>query len=419
MNTQKQNSLAGSSADSNRNRGRPRTRAVGKPTTPGWSRKRFYGSRPISAGIAVLLLFPLPASQAFYDFAGGEIILDTQLSSGYDSNIFGRSDANDDVFASLAPTLSWIRSSGLSRLNASVGLNVTRYAEFSGQNFEDYFAQVSATFPIPEESDLSGGFNVGHSRNTRLDDFLFDRITTDTFNAGINAGYQLAPRTSLTSSYDYRDSQSGQFTTVTNSGTIGISFAEIARNLDLSFNYRLRHTQLDRRDDERDGLDHAVFANLSGPLLPEQWLPKVTATFSLGYENTIPAAEGERTRRRLTGAAGATWEARERTTVSLTASRDLDLTADQQNVETTSVNLRLGQEIGAKMNANAFTAYSWNDFTNQDRRQETFRAGGGLTRNLNRNWTVGANYSYTHNITNEALREFDRHLITLFTSYVF
>lgn len=360
-----------------------------------------------------------PNLPGFYDLAGGEVILDTRVSVGYDSNLFGRSGGDDDFFASLAPTLSWLRSAGLSNLNITAGLDITRYEENTGENFEDYFGRFSAGFPIPAESDLSGAVNMGYARRTRLDQYRFDRITTDTFDAGVNGAYQLRPATRLTSSYAHSNAETGDFTTVTDSGKFGVGFSEILRHLDLSFSYRIRHSRLERITGTRDSLDHAFFADLSGPLLPEVWLPRVSTSFSLGYDNTLPTAEENRTRRRIVGSAGATWEAREYTTVGLSVRRDLNLTPDQRNVETTRLNLNVDQRIGEKINGNAFAGYSWNHFSGEDRRSETLRAGSGLSYSMNRNWSAGGNYVYTSNITSEPLRDFDRHLVTLFTSYVF
>lgn len=367
------------------------------------------------------LLFILVSSpiHAFYQIAEGEVILDTRLSTGYDSNLFGNASEKGDSFVSLAPTLSWLRSAGLSPLNLSAGLNVTRYRQFTGQNSEDYFGRFSAGFPIPAESAISGNFNLGYSRNTRLDEYIFDRITSDIFNAAVNGAYQLRPNTSLTSSYSYVDTKTGDFKTVTNSGNVGINFSEIFRNLDLGFNYRIRHSRLEGSGSNRDSLDHAFGANLSGPVLPETWLPKVTTSFSLGYDNTLPSAQDKSTTQRIVGSVNANWQARERTTVGLSVSRDLDLSPDQQNVETTRLTLNLGQRIGERMTTYARTSYAWNEFMDQDTRQETWDAGAGLSYSLNNQWNAGADYTFTKNNTADAARKFDRHLMTFYTSYVF
>ncbi len=420
----------------------------------------------------------LPAlhSFGFAEFARGPILLDTKLTAGYDSYFIGSSskDTSGDSFATLAPTLTYSRNAGRGSIDLAAGVSFTRYDRNSDQDSEDAHASASITLPTAPGSRLDGSLNASYTEETSVDDVVQDRIASKTAGLNLAFRYQLGLKTSLSESVRYnkswRDGAYGDQETLGNN--LGFTYSDFLGKTSLNLGHTYTSTSsggVNERSASLDQESHAFSAGLSrpiygsikgsagygyrfldrsaaetiigqtqnnggyftlgldGPFLPPARFPKLKSSLSLAYEQPTSLGINDTGGKTLTGNLGLSWDARERTSVSINASRNVNLTATDLSVETTQVALGVTERLGDFTTVTANLGYQWNTYRGVSREDNSLTGSLSAGRRLNKNWSLGAAYRFFRNENSSASTlaprlqgaDYTRHLVTATLGYIF
>ncbi|HEU5079212.1 MAG TPA: outer membrane beta-barrel protein [Opitutaceae bacterium] len=432
-----------------------------------------------TALLAAALVISLPAtSYGFAEFARGGITLETDARVTYDSFIIGAPKyGDDDYYARLHPELKYERKAGLANISAFAGLSVIRYQTYDQWDSEDFSAGLSTELPVAEGSRISGDFNINYTEATVIDYNVLDRIRQKTFRADANFHYQLGLKTSLRDSVDYTDVQRGSqysnqrtlgnnlsfaysdfldgtsfrlthgFVRTTSSGdnflghgldqtsnsvSAGLSRPVIGPLVgDASYGYRW----LDRSNQENligQGKINGSFFSVSvrGPFLPPRMFPKMDSNISVTYSNSRSPGINDLGNKTLTGAMSVGWQARERTHLSLSAERTVNLSANDLSVQTTRATFGINQSVSYNISLHGDVSYVQRKFTNLERTDGTWEAAASGNYTLNKYWNAGVAYTYQNNTTDGdtisginvwRMRAYDyeRHTVSIYVKNVF
>jgi opacity protein-like surface antigen len=386
-------------------------------------KKPFLSSPNRALPHAALLLgaasFVAPASlSAFWEVARGEVILHTTGRATYDSNIYAESNAQDDIYFSFIPELQFLRQAGLGTIDARTGVDFTRFADFSGENYEDFFASLNVTYPVRSGSPLSGAFTAAYTQHSGVNEYLNSRIKEDIFSIGLNTRYRFGQRLGLRNSLSYSRNNVDIFSDVeAYSGTLGLQWA-YSEALAFFTDYRLRTTRSigegDAARSRVDNLDNAIFFGATGRLAP-----RLDGTASVGYQHSNARKQGSNRTLFVTSAELA-WAFLPQTDLTLGVSRDLDVSPTDQTVEASAISLGLAHRIDPKIRLDGYIGYREFSFQGGDRRSDdTFQLGAGMSYEFTRHWNAGANYDYTNNDSTRAQADYRRHVTRLYTRYSF
>lgn len=364
-------------------------------------------------------ILALPANlSGFVEVARGELLLHTTGRATYDSNIYAQKDGEEDFYFSFIPELQYLRKAGLGTIDLSAGVDFTRFADFTQENYEDVFAALDVSYPVVQGSPLSGGLTASYSENSGVNEYLNTRIQSETFSAGLNTVYRFSERLGFRNSLSYTQNKVDIFSDVESyAGTLGLQWA-YSPALSFFSDYRLRRARSISPDEltgeEVNNLDQAIFVGATGTLMP-----RLRGTASVGFQNTDARGHGSDSNNFVTSAE-LEWAIQPVTDLTLGISRDLDISPSDQTVEATTISLGLDHRIEPKIELNGFVGFRDFRFRGGDsRRDETIQLGGGLTYDFTRYWNAGAQYDYTLNESNRGAADYRRHVARLFTRYSF
>ncbi len=438
-----------------------------------------HTSSILKPALLALVGSPLLAvnSFGFAEVARGALTLDTELRLTYDSYFIGADiPGDDDYFASLRPTLRYVRRAGLAEITGDVGVAIMRYDTHDRYDSEDLNAKLRAELPFADGARLSGFVDLTYSEATRVDYDVMDRVRAETYRASINFQYKLGVKTSLTERFSYGNTdRSGYSDQEIITNNLGFVYSDFLHGTSLSLNHgytsttssglNARNAELDQTSNSFSAslsrpiagplrgtvtagyriLDRAAretdigqteikgafySATLSGPFLPPSRFPKVQSSASITYQESESPGINDTGQKTLTGDMSLSWQARERTDVSLSANRSVNLTASDLSVETTRATVAVNQRVGIATSLSASLSYVWRDYSNLDRSDNTldFTLSGGYQ--LTRYWSFGASYTYEKNDTSGSdspifsyrrmrATDYDRHLASVFVRNLF
>lgn len=366
------------------------------------------------AGTSVAFAWP---AFGFFEVARGELILNTTAEMTHDSNLFAQNDAESDLYLSLQPELQFLRQAGRGTIDARVGVNVTRFFDFSEENSEDFHAALDVTYPVTPSSPLSGGFFAGLTERTEVHDFLNARVKTEETAVGLDSIYRVSDRLGLRNNLAYTDTAVEGYSDIqTYSGTFGLQWV-YSEKLSYFTDYRLRRSQSDGDETlqgrEVDNIDHAIFFGATGALRP-----RINGTASIGYQQT-DSRGSEPDRGLLVTAVILDWAWRPRTSLTLGASRDLDVSPTDETVESSEVSLGLQHEVDAKISLTGHVGYARRDFQSSGRLDNAILTGAGIRYIFTRYWNAGADFTLIFNSSNVEQTDYRRHVLRAFTRYSF
>lgn len=419
--------------------------------------KTVPSSALLPAALLAALALPSTAS-AFAELARGALTLTTTGRLSYDTNILGNATELDDTLFTLNPSLLYRRAAGLGSLEASGGVAINRYFDYTGLDGEDYFASLRIDLPTPEGANQDGSFSAGYSDSTDIDNTVGARIRARTWNTRFAGTYRVGPRLDLRGSVDYADTTRDLYADRTQwSAGAGFDYHEFLGGFGLKGDYRYadtdssshgsagaldqqshsvssglfytfasglrasadagyRWTERDRSetlegDRSEDGMTFGL--SLKGPFLPPSRFPKLESSFSIGYQKADALGLGDHGHDTVVGSLALAWQARERTSLKIGADRRQGLSADNYSTVSTSVHAGVTQQIGHHLQATADLAHEWVDFPSTDRNDRRLLAGLHLVYVVNRTWSAGANYNFTHSrSTNDSL-DYERDLVSV------
>jgi hypothetical protein len=401
------------------------------------------------------------ATFAFTEVARGSLTLTTTGRVAYDSNLVGHASGQGDTVFTLAPTLNYNRAVGLGTISASAGVAINRYADLTAFDSEDLSASLRISLPTPDGARQQGGFSAGYTDKSDIDDTVGDRIRAKTWNAGFAGTYRAGPRVDLRGNFNYTDTTRDTYTDRTQwSAGLGFDYTDFLGGFGLEGDYRYSDTQsssflsIGAIDQTSHGVSSGLFyrfvnglrasanagyrwikrgasetaagktsnnsmtfgLHLNGPFLPPSRFPKLTSSFSIGIEKGQTLGLNDNGSSTVVGGLGLSWQARERTALTVNLSRTQGLsTANESSVDNT-VSLGLSQRIGDRTSLSASLGQDWSSYPVSHRSSRHTRGALNLGYSLNRHWQTGAAYALTFARGSGTARDYDRHLVSAFVS---
>lgn len=430
-----------------------------------------------SAFVAALAMASTVDCFGFAEVARGAVTLETQATGTYDSYFIGTRNlsSKDDYYLTLNPELRYTRKAGLAELEAFGGVSIFRYDRNTEYDTENFNAGLRSSLPVVEGSRLSGSVNLSYNESTVIDYDVMDRIPTKSFGGALSLSYELGLKTSLIESFNYNRSNrklysdqelyGNQFsfqyrdflgetslrlthgydrTTSSGVNTLAAKLDQEANSLsatlsrpivgklvgEATYGYRILNRSAQESIDGQTKQKGSFFSlGLRGPFLPPSRFPKVESSASLTYQEARNPGINDLGQKTLTGDMNVSWQARERTKLTLNASRSVDLSPNDLSVENTRVSFAVAQSVGNFTTLNGRVGYIWRNYRGIDRKDDTFNASLDGRYAITKYWSAGASYSYEDNngrgnpiylpINRLHAQDFSRHVISVFVTNVF
>ncbi len=413
-------------------------------------------------------------SYGFAEIARGSLLFQTNASATYDSYFLGTIDNAPDTTYSLYPSLRYIRNAGRGTITASTGVAFNRYEKNQDLDSDDLRANLQIDLPTVEGARFKGNIGLDYNEATIVDVYVNDRVVTQTFSGNLAFEYRLSDRTNLRESFGYsnttRELYSDQemlsnqvaltykgflrgtsltalhdmnFTNTTGDVfTGGVGLDQQSHNFSLglsrplygevngSLNYGysiLRRSAQETASGETKSTSSYISLSIDGPFLPRKRFPKLTSSASLSYSQPATAGRNDEAGKFFSGNLSLTWSARERTKLSIQASRSMDLSLTDLSIENNRVSAGFDQQFGRSTNLTGNAGYAWQTTRGTDREDRIIDANLQLSRTFNKYLTVGAGYTYQNNDTFSSgsqpgrfgPRDYDRHTVKLTASLTF
>lgn len=371
----------------------------------------------MAVALALLLAGGAAPTQGFVEIARGELILNTIVRGTYDSNIYARRDATDDIYFSLIPELQYLRRAGRGEIDARAGVDITRFVDLSQENHEDFFGSLFVTLPTHQDSPLSGNVRLSYTERTGINEFLNRRLKTENYRADTTLLYHTSERLALRNSFGYRYQRAQDSSNIEGfHGTIGFQH-EYSETLSLFIDYRLRRTTSSGEAGRPrvENIDHAIFIGGIGELGP-----RLTGTASVGYQHTSAKGARSEDTNLVVAATELAWEMRPRTDLTLNVSRDMDVSPNDFSAEVLNTTLGIRHRIEPKIQLNGYTGYSRFRFRGgESRRDEGIHVGAGVRYLFSDYWDAGLDYQFTDNDSTDNFANYSRHIVHASSRYSF
>ncbi len=429
--------------------------------------KTAQSSALVPAALVAATCALLPASAfAFAEVARGALTLTTTGRIAYDSNLSGNTMELGDTVFTLAPTLNYNRAAGLGTIDASLGTAINRYADLTAFNSEDYFGSLRVSLPTPDGARQQGAFNLSYADRTDIDEDAGTRVRAKAWNAGFAGTFRAGPRTNVRANFNYSDTNRDILTDQTRwSAGLGFDYTDFLGGCGLEGDYRysatdsttvlgLPGTALDQKSHHvSTGLFYKFASGLrasadvgyrwidrlatetisgqtssnsptfsirlDGPFLPPSRFPKLTSSFSIGLQKGETLGLNDNGGTTVVGDLSLAWQARERTALTVSASRRQEVGSTNLGSVNNSLRFGVKQQIGERTHLNATIGQDWLTYPGTDRDDRRTRASLDLACALNRSWQVGTGYTLTLSRSSSDFLDYDRHLVHGFVSYTF
>ena len=402
---------------------------------------------------------------ALVELPSGSINLDTTLTGTYDSYFIGTFDHKPDYYATLNPVLSYNHHVGPTNLNIYGGVSFNRFDKNSRFDSDDASAGIRSNFPVAEGSPLEGGLGAAYIESTQIDPIVNDRVALKATHFDLNASYRTGLKTSVSDSIDYSHNQREIYGNQTiASNRLGFNYSDFLEDTNLNLSHVYTRTKTSGGIDPRLiyfqdpsiaplivpldqttnafnlGVSHPLYGriigeavygyminertagetdahttrdtsqnislNITGPLLPPERFPKVDSSASISYQQFASRGINDSGGKTVAGNFHLAWNARERTRLSLGASRSQSLGASNFSVITTQTNFSVVESIGLATTLSGGVSYSWLTFRGISRNDSVFEANVGLQHSLTQHWSLGANYKFQNNHTDASTSSF-------------
>ncbi len=427
--------------------------------------------RLVTSSAALLAL--TTTSYGFAEFARGGLLLDTTGSVTYDSFFLGSADNDPDTIYTLFPSLRFVRRAGLAQFTATGGVAFNRHEVNKDYDSDDLRINASLYIPTDVGSRLTGNVDVGYTEEMVVDYSLNDRIPTERYYAQVGVTYPINPGMILHESLSYSSVTRAFYSNQDMlSNRLNFTYRGIFPGTSLLLGHELAVTKTDGNEYNPVGIDqyynnfsvglsralygevngsirygysvisrsseevfggdrsrgsHYINLSIDGPFLPANRFPKLTSSASIAYSQSSVAGINDNGGKFLSGALRLAWSARERTQLSIHASRGMELSANNLAVENTRVGGGFDQKIGRLTNLNGSLSYSWRSYRGVTRDDTILDASLAISRPFTRNLRGSLRYGYVDNNT-DALgnqftrvtpRNYERHTVTASATFTF
>jgi hypothetical protein len=330
-------------------------------------------------------------------------------SVAYDSNIFARAGSEGDFISSAALLLEYTRRAGLIGLNASVGVNASRFGDNTTQDFTN--PVFNAEF-VKSGGRTTGALKLSAARESEADALIGERTQSWSYLGDFTFKYPVIERYSFSGDLAYLNRVYDQPTALTDlkTYTVGANLLyALTSTRDLVAGYQFRRSETSSSSAYDD---HSFTLGVAG-----QILPKLSGTVNAGYESR--QARGNSTDgdyQGLTASGTLTWTVSRRLSVTGELSRDTSVTAGDQSVDSSTVGLTAQYTVNEKLAFLGNVGAGKNRFLNSldaGRHDEYITGGTSVKYKFNTHLDCSLAYLYDRNWSTVSDSNFTRNTVTL------
>ena len=370
------------------------------------------------AGVMILGVAtpPCPALVNLND-GRDKIHLTGNVSFAWDSNIFAHQGGSGDYVMSASLAADYARKAGLIGVDASVGVNASRFNRFSTEDFKNPSFSLELT---KQSGRTTGSLTLSAARESRADTAANIRDQSWLYSAGLYLKYPVIERYSLSgganySAHNYQDN-AALVNLKTYSANLDL-FYVYTSDRDLSGGYRYRQENTSANS---NNTDHAFTLGLSGKILP-----KLNGSVNAGYQirnsreifrSTYLYGTIESQYRSWTSTVALTWGLSKRFSVNGQLSKDFSTTSTNDSTDTLMTSLTAHYTFSSKISVSAGVDLSKNRFLglSGDGRIDTFFSfNAGLSYSVNDHLKAALDESYSINWSSSPYADFSRNSVTL------
>ncbi|HWA11085.1 MAG TPA: outer membrane beta-barrel protein [Opitutaceae bacterium] len=369
-------------------------------------------SRTLRAGLAVflsLVLVGLPGRALVSIDAGkNQVFVNTSASVTYDSNLFANSAGGGDVMYSMNVEVDYNRHAGLIGLDASIGVNASRFGKYTQENFQNPTIRMDFT---KQTGRTTGDLSLSAARQSRADTAANLRDESWFYEANLSLKYPVIERYSLSASLGYSLRDFADNTTLVDltSYSAGLDlFYVFTTDRDLLAGYHFRE---DTTSADTKTIDHSFTLGVTGRLIG-----RLQGTVRAGYELHVPVGGTDGISGLWTANGSAVWNFTKKLNVTGQISKDVSTTSTDTSVDSLSTELDAQYALNSKTIFNVGTGWSHSRFLG--------RLGGGrvdnawnwnmaLNRTINSHLKASLSYVFSQNWSTIDFSDFSRRAATL------
>ena len=374
--------------------------------------------RPAFRAIALALALlgaGLPAAHALVSLEDGldKIFIEGTLSVGYDSNVFTNSSSGGDTTYSYTLTAELTRQAGWIGVNASASISDQMFGKYTKQD------SINPNFNLEltkHTGRTTGSLTLAAARQSRADVAVNTRDTSWNYNLGLNFKYPIIERYSLTGTLGYGYTAYDDRTIFDNLASYTASlnlYYVLSEGRDLFGGYRYRYEQSSAASFDVDHmLSIGVSGKIAGPFV---------GTLSVGYQvRTDHGLPKTQTFDDLSGSASLTWNLNAKTALTIDASKDYSVTANDLSVDQNNIDAQLTYAYNNRWSGDCGIGGGRSDYLgingvlnaaipgSPHRRDEFWDWNVDLHWNWSQHLKIALGYTYYENWSNLALADFRR-----------
>jgi len=365
----------------------------------------------------------------------GSLDFSTNLTTTYDSNLFGLSKnefnknksknsdlkSRDDVIITLHPILHYSKDISLLSLSASTGIRISEHLFNKGRSYStpvttfnlDFDESLKKRFSTNSKLRFSASFDLGQTVGTDL--IEGDLISYTFFNIGLNARYNHSAKLAFGTgtSYEVREYQSG---TVNNDyqdlESLPISSDVIyiySPKLDFFLNHTYQKTETSNSTlSLGNTISHSFSLGTNGEISP-----KLNGSASAGYSNLSYQNNLMNDRSSFVTSANVNLKHNSKTTSNVNLSRSFSPTASANSQLSTFLRYGINHSFSPTLRSDIGLSHSLTEvYMMSGFSFETTQTGldTSLTKLLSKNFT--SQFSYNVNSISRNASNFNRHIIS-------
>jgi hypothetical protein len=382
--------------------------------------KTFPGNPLLLIAAAAALVLPAATCHGLAEAFGGDIWVDANFTTQYDSNVASAAGGEEDVVLLFGPTIEYVRPDTLTDLQIIGFFEVAEFIDDEADDTENYGVEGSIRLPT-RGSPLNGLLQASFLKDTEGDNLVNTRVESVDILVTGNLTYDFNETLGWSGTAAYDREEPEQF-----SGTTEYSLRnelvvrDILDRLGVSAGVEFERQETEGAlGQELTNNNFALVFNVTGELLPENMFAKLDADLGFGFR-TVNNTGGNGEDETIFIVDGSlVWQARERTSVGVFAVRDVDLAPNDTSTVETQIFLEAVQEVGDRINVVGTVGYEEDDFVNLARGDETWYGSVEGEFLINEVWTASLGLLYEDRDSDVAIGNFDRLRVTASTVYRF
>lgn len=368
--------------------------------------------RTLRAGFAVLLSFGLIALPAHalvsIDAGKNQLFINSTATVGYDSNLFANSAGGGDYVYSLNLGANFTRHAGLIGLDASVGVNASRFGKFHTEDFQNPTFHAEFT---KQTGRTTGALVLGAARESRADTAANLRDESWLYDASLNLKYPVIERYSLSANlgYSLRDFTDNTAVVDLTSYTFGLDlFYVYTTDRDLLAGYHFRE---DETSANTTAYDHSFTVGISGRIIG-----RLHGSVRAGYELRVPKGTTDGNYGAWTANGSAVWNFTKRLNVTGELTKDVSTTSTDVSVDTLSAALDAQYALNSKTAFDIGTGWSNSRFLGligAARHDVAWNWNLAVNRTINSHLKASLSYVFSQNWSTADFSDFSRRAANL------